>query len=81
MAKGQLQFILMFWSWQTTGRKTSGNNKRCRLHTLLLLFFGEYQTCFSVLIDKIANICEVLARTKISDIIIIGSVHENFTGR
>ena len=71
----------MFWSWQTTGRETSGNTERYRLHTLLLLFFGEYQTCFRVLIDKIANVCEVLARTKVPDIIIIGLVHGNFTGR
>ena len=39
------------------GRETSSNNEQYWLHTLLLLFFGgEYQTCFRVLIDKIANI-------------------------
>ena len=81
MAKGQLRFTLMFWSRHTTGRETSGNNKQYRLRTLLLLFFGEYQTCFRVLIDKIANICEVLASTKVRDVIIIGLVHENITGR
>ena len=67
----------MFWIWQTTGGETGSNNKRYRLHLLLLLFFGEYQTCFRVLIDKIANICGVLARTKVPDIIIIGLVHGN----
>ena len=62
------------------GRETSGNNEQCRLHIFLLLFLGEYQACFRALIDKIANICEVLARTKVPDILIIGLVHRNFTG-
>ena len=59
MAKGQLQLTPIFLRWQITGRETSGYNRRYRLHIYLLLFFGEYQTCFSVLIDKIAYICEV----------------------
>ena len=52
-------------------------------YTFLLLFFGQHQTCFRLLIDKIANICEVLTRTKVPDIIIIiiGLVHRNFTSR
>ena len=70
----------MFWRWQTTGRETSGNNEQYRLHVFHLLFFGEYQTCFRVLIDKIANICEVLARTKVPDTIIISLVYGNFIG-
>ena len=76
MAKGQLRLTTMLWTWQTTGTETSGNNERYRLHILLFLFFGEYQTCFRVLIDKIANICEVLARTKVPDIIINSLVYE-----
>ena len=38
--------------WQTTGRETSGNNGRYRPQIFLLLFFGEYQACLRVLIDK-----------------------------
>ena len=45
------------------------------IHMFLLLFFGEYQARLRLLIDKIAYICEVLTRTKIPDIIIIGLVH------
>ena len=80
MTKDQLRFTLMFWSWQTTDTEISSNSEQYRLHTLLLLLFGEYQTWFRVLIDKITNICEVLVR-KFPDIIIIGLVHGNFTGR
>ena len=63
------------------GRETSGNNGRYRLHIFFLLFFGEYQTCFRVLINKIVYICEVFTRTKVLNIIILGLVHGNFTGR
>ena len=63
------------------GRETSSNNERYRPHIFLSLFFGEYQTCFRVLINKVFHICEVLTRTKVIDIIIFGLVHGNFTGR
>ena len=41
------------------GRETSSNNRRYRLRIYLLLFCGEYQTYFRVLIDKIPNIFKV----------------------
>ena len=59
MAKGQLKFTPIVWRWQTTGRETSGNNGRYGPQIFLLLFFGEYQACLRVLIDKIPYICEV----------------------
>ena len=34
------------------GREISDKNERYGLHIFLLLFFDEYQTCYSVLIDK-----------------------------
>ena len=54
MAKGQLRMIYTnFLEKQTKGRETSGSNGGYRLHIFLLLFFGEYQACLRVLIDKI----------------------------
>ena len=80
MGKGKLQFTLISLRWKTTGTEPSSNNKRYRLHISFLLFFGEYQTCCRVPIDKIANNYEVLTRTKVPDIIIISLAHGNFTG-
>ena len=51
------------------GREISCNNVKYRLHIFLLLFFGEYQTCFKALINKMVYICEILIRTKVPDII------------
>ena len=81
MAKGQLRFTPFVSKWLTTGRETTYNNERCRLEIFLLLFLGEYQsnqTCCRVLIDKLTCICEMLTRTEILGIIIIGLVHGNY---
>ena len=53
MVKGQPRFTPIVWRWQTMGRETSSNNERYGLQIFLLLFFGEYQTCLRVMIDKI----------------------------